>query len=98
MRGTDPLRPRTGWGDALSEVAGLDLRRTRPPVADIIYLIRSTYRNNKIVSATQAYERIEPSSLAELEAKFEWSTLRIYDINASRRNHGILLGTIGWTM
>jgi hypothetical protein len=43
------------------------------------------------------YELIEPSSLAELEAKFEWSTLRIYDINASRRNHGILLGTIGWT-
>jgi hypothetical protein len=36
-------------------------------------------------------------SLAELHAKLDWSMLKIYDLNVAGRNHGILLGTKGWT-
>jgi len=85
------------WGDALSEISGLDLRRTRPPVVEIVDLITSTYKQNMILSAIQVYELIDPSSLAELKAKFDWSTLRIYDINAPGKNHGLFLGAKGWT-
>jgi hypothetical protein len=40
---------------------------------------------------------VNPESLAELQAILDWSELRIYDLNISGRNHGILLGTKGWT-
>ena len=38
---------------------------------------------------------IHPDSMAELRARFTWSTLRIYELNAPGQNHGILLGTNG---
>jgi hypothetical protein len=47
--------------------------------------------------ATQVYERVDPGSVAELTARFAWSALRIYGINAPGRNHGLLLGARGWT-
>jgi hypothetical protein len=34
--------------------------------------------------------------MAELRARFDWSTLRIFQLNTPRQNHGILLGTKGW--
>ena len=46
--------------------------------------------------AVQTYETIEPESLAELQTRFEWSVLRIYNLNAPGQNHGIVLGTSGW--
>jgi hypothetical protein len=84
------------WGTALDEVAGLDLRRTTPPITDIIGSIASTYRDNKILFATQVYEKMNPASLANLQEVLDWSELRVYKINAEGRNHGILLGAKRW--
>lgn len=84
------------WGDALDEAAGLDLRRTTPPVAEIIGQVGRTYAGRKILFATQVYEKVHPESLADLKGILEWSEMRIYDINIEGRNHGLLLGTRGW--
>ena len=46
--------------------------------------------------ATQVYEKISATSLTEIKTQFDWSELRIYDINEKGRNHGVLLGTKGW--
>lgn len=85
------------WGTALDEVKGLDLRRTEPPIAAIIERICRRYSDRKILFAIQVYEKVDPASLAETERGLEWSALRVYDFNAEGRNHGILLGTRGWT-
>jgi hypothetical protein len=41
--------------------------------------------------AIQSYETIEPESLVELQERFEWSVLRIYNLNApgDRENAGV---------
>jgi hypothetical protein len=85
------------WGTALDEVGGLDLRRTEPPITEIILQISQTYSDHKILFAIQVYEKLNADSLAELHAKLDWSMLKIYDLNVAGRNHGILLGTKGWT-
>jgi len=85
------------WGDALSESSGLDLCRTEPPVPEIIDRIGQTFADNKILFAIQVYELLDPQALAEVKTRFDWSALRIYNLNAPGRNHGILLGTRGWT-
>lgn len=85
------------WGDALSEVSGLDLHRTEPPVAGIVDLIASTFPGHKVLLAVQVYETVVPDSLADLTARCDWSLLRTYDLDAPGRNHGLLLGTLGWT-
>jgi hypothetical protein len=41
-------------------------------------------------------EIVLPVSMAELTARFDWSALRIYNMNMPGQNHGILLGTKGW--
>lgn len=46
--------------------------------------------------AMGVYEIVLPVSMTELRARFEWSTLRVYELNAPGQNHGILLGTKGW--
>lgn len=84
------------WGDALDEVNGLDLRRTTPPVTEIVMLIGRKYPDHKILFAIQVYEKVNPESLADLQTILDWSELRIYDLNIAGRNHGILLGTRGW--
>jgi hypothetical protein len=86
------------WGDALSESTGLNLCRTAPPVPEIIDRIGQAFPTNKILYAAQVYESLEPQSLAEVKAFLDWSALRIYDLNAPGKNHGILLGTRGWTV
>jgi len=35
---------------------------------------------------------------AELTRRFDWSRLRVYDLNARGENHGVLLGTTRWTL
>jgi hypothetical protein len=85
------------WGDALSNVLGLDLRRTEPPVVGIVDLIASTFPRNKVLLAVQAYETVVPDSLAELTSRCDWSLLKTYDLDAPGKNHGLLLGTLGWT-
>lgn len=84
------------WGSALDEVRGLDLCRTIPPVNEIAERIARQFPKQKILFATQVYEKVSASSLAQLQAQLDWTELRIYDINEKGRNHGLLLGTKGW--
>jgi predicted RNA methylase len=83
------------WGDALNGPAGLDLRRTSPPISEIVDSLAQHFPNRTLFSI-QVYERIDSASLAELTAQFDWSELRIYDFNPPGQNHGLLLGTRGW--
>ena len=85
------------WGMALDEAKGLDLRRTEPPITSIIERIVRRYPDRPLLFATQVYEKIEPRSLAELEGILDWSRLNVYGFNRAGRNHGLLLGTKGWT-
>ena len=84
------------WGDALSP-AGLDLRRTMPPVASIIELLTDHFPDNRLLFAIQIYEATEGESLDAVRARFDWSTTRLYRLNAQGGNHGVLLGTTRWT-
>jgi hypothetical protein len=84
------------WGTALDETIGLDLRRTSPPITEIIGCIGRIYPRRKILFATQTYEKVNPDSLAELQTMLDWSELRVYDLNIAGKNHGILFGTKGW--
>jgi hypothetical protein len=83
------------WGTALHEVAGLDLRSTTPPITDIIGFIRTTFPNQGVLVAIQVYEKLNPTSLHDVQALFDWSDLYVYDLNAAGKNHDILVGTIG---
>ena len=84
------------WGTAFDEPVGLDLRRTEPPIIDIIGRIVRTYSAYKLLFAIQVHEKVNPDSLADLRQFVDWSELRIYNINAVGRNHGLLLATMGW--
>jgi len=84
------------WGSALDEVEGLDLARTTPPISQIIERIAQQFPRQNILFATQLYEKVSVSSLAQLQTQFDRSEVHIYDINEKGRNHGILLGTKGW--
>jgi hypothetical protein len=84
------------WGDALSDVSGLDLRRTEPPAAVIVDLIASTFPGHEIVLGVQVHETVLTDSLADLTSRCDWSQHLTYDIDAPGENHGLLLGTLGW--
>jgi hypothetical protein len=85
------------WADALSAESGLDLRRTKPPVADIVDFVLQTFPRGRILFAVQVYETLEPGSLTDLRSRFDGSALRIYGLNAAGQNHGVLLGTKRWS-
>ena len=84
------------WGTALDEVEGLDLRRTTPPIGEVIERIARQFPRHKLLFATQLYEKVSASSLTQIQTQFDWSELHIYDIDEKGRNHGILLGSKGW--
>jgi hypothetical protein len=84
------------WGDALNELTGLDLRRTPPPVSEVVDYVDGLYSNNPILYVTQVHQQVEAASLADLERRFDWSERRIYDINVEGMKQGVLLGTIRW--
>jgi hypothetical protein len=84
------------WGDALDLDAGLDFRRTTPPVAEIIDLAAAVFHPHKLLFGIQAYETVIPDSLAEVTARLESSVLNVYDINPQAQNPGLLIGTAGW--
>ena len=84
------------WGDALDRTSGLDLRRTEPPIATIVDCLLRSFPKNELLCAIQIHETVLAASLAELRARFDWSMTRIYDMNASGQNHGLLLGTKRW--
>jgi hypothetical protein len=50
-----------------------------------------------LLCAVQVHETVEPVSLADLERRFDWSALRVYDLDEPGENHGILIGTRGWS-
>jgi predicted RNA methylase len=85
------------WGLAIHEASGLDLRFTTPPVSEVIDLTMAVLHQPKLLFATQVFEIINRDSLAEVTARFEWSTLKVYEIDAPGQNHGLLLGSRGWT-
>jgi hypothetical protein len=84
------------WGDALNAVTGLDLRRTQPPILQVIEFIDSVYGDNPVLYVTQVRQPLEPESLAELAGRFEWSGLHMYDINSEGMKPGVLLGLRRW--
>jgi hypothetical protein len=84
------------WGDALRAETGLDLSRTKPPIADIVDDFERVYMGQPMLFVTHVHEHIEPDSLAVLNSKFEWSDVQIYDVNVPGMQQGILLGTRRW--
>jgi hypothetical protein len=84
------------WGDALDPGSGLDLRRTTPPIAEIVDVLTERFGQHRFLCAIQVYETMEPASLAALTPRFDWSALRVYRLDAPGKNHGVLLGTRGW--
>lgn len=85
------------WGKALDEARGLDLRRTAPPIVDIVDFLIDAFPAAGLLCAVQVYELLDGESLAELRSHFDWSELHIYTLDAAGRNHGILVGTKRWT-
>jgi hypothetical protein len=85
------------WGGALDETTGLDLRRTTPPITEIVDRLLHAFPRTLLLFAVQVYERVDLISLAEVAARFDWSAPRFYGLNAPGENHGILLGTKGWS-
>ena len=75
----------------------MDLRRTTPPVAEIIDRATAAFYPHKLLFGVQAYEIVDSDSLAEVTTRFDASALNVYDINPHARNPGLLLGTVGWT-
>jgi hypothetical protein len=84
------------WGDALDPIAGLDLRRTCPPVGEVVDLLSERFAHNPVLCAIQVYEKLDATSVAELKARFDWSDLRIYPLIAPGQNHGLIMGTQRW--
>jgi hypothetical protein len=84
------------WGHALGPGTGLDLRRTQPPVAEVIDVTIGILGRHKLLFAVQVFETVEPDSLAELTARFPWWAAQAYDLNAAGQNHGLILASWGW--
>jgi 16S rRNA G966 N2-methylase RsmD len=64
------------WGDALERIAGLDLRRTNPPIIDIVTLLFKLFPHNRLLCAIQTFELLNAASLEELRTCFDWSASR----------------------
>jgi len=84
------------WGEALDRTSGLDLRRTTPSVTEILDVLGREVSANPLLCVIQVHERLVPGSLAEVRARFDWSELRIFDLNVPGEKPGVLLGTRGW--
>jgi hypothetical protein len=84
------------WGNALDEVQGLDLSRTTPPIIEVTDQIVCRFPKHKTLFAIQIYEKTSAPSLSQIQSQLDWTEMRIYTINETGRNHGVLLGTKGW--
>jgi len=84
------------WGDALDSALGLDLRRTLPPITEIVDVLLHASPQNHLLCAIQIYAMTQPASLSAVREHFDWSGVKIYGLNVLGENHGILLGTRGW--
>lgn len=86
------------WGDALTPGSGLDLRRTSPPVADVVDKLVQQFPKHQLLCAIQTYATVNASSLTELASRFDWSARKTYNLNEAGENHGVLLGARGWIL
>jgi hypothetical protein len=84
------------WGDALQPDTGLHLDRTKPPILEIVHDFERAYGAQPVLYVTEVHEVNEPKALRAVEAAFDWSDLRIYDVNVPGLQHGVLLGTRRW--
>jgi hypothetical protein len=57
----------------LNESTGLDLRRTKPPVTEIVDYVDDLYKEHPILWVTQVHQAVDPISLADLKKRFDWS-------------------------
>jgi 16S rRNA G966 N2-methylase RsmD len=86
------------WGGALSAEAGLDLRATTPPAAEVLRFCAQALGSRPVLFAVQVFERVEQDSLADVTALLDRWELMIYDLDAAGHNHGVLLGTSYWSL
>ena len=84
------------WGTALDEKRGLDLRRTTPPITEMIDWVVQHFPDRPLLFAVQVYEKVEVGSLAELQRHLDRTRLEVFSLNAPGRNHGVLVGTHSW--
>jgi hypothetical protein len=84
------------WGDALHPVTGLHLDRTKPPILEIVRDFEQVYGSQPVLYVTEVHEVNEPTALRAVEAAFDLTDLRIYDVNVPGLQHGVLLGTCRW--
>jgi hypothetical protein len=84
------------WVDALNKHTGLDLRRTTPPISEVVNVLINIAGKTPLLCAIQVYETLDSASVSELMQRFSWSTKRMYGLNAPGQNHGLLIGTRGW--
>jgi hypothetical protein len=84
------------WGDALRPDTGLHLDRTKPPILEIVRDFEQVYSPQPVLYVTEVHEVNERTALRAVEAVFDWSDLRVYDVNVPGLQHGILLGTRRW--
>jgi 16S rRNA G966 N2-methylase RsmD len=81
------------WGRAFDERSGLDLRRMRPPVAEVLDVVIDRLGSRQLLFAVQIHETVDPESLAEVTARFPWTTTTVYDLNAPGQHPGLLLAS-----
>jgi hypothetical protein len=86
------------WGDALLPVTGLHLDRTKPPILEIIQDVEQVYGSQPVLYVTEVHEVNEPAALRAVETAFDWTDLRIYEVNVPGLQHGVLLGTRRWDL
>ena len=85
------------WGRALDPDLGLDLRRTEPPIAEIVETFVRRFSGNPMLFAIQVHERVERESLMDLVSRFDAFEHKIYASNLAGQNHGVLIGSVGWS-
>jgi hypothetical protein len=85
------------WGDALRPETGLHLDQTKPPILEIVHDFEQVYGSQPTLYVIEINEVNEPTSLKGVEDAFDWTDLKIYDVNAPGLQHGILLGARRWT-
>lgn len=85
------------WGDALQPDTGLHLDRTKPPILEIVHDFERVYGAQPVLYVIEVHEVNEPKALKAVGAAFDWSDLRIYDVNVPGLQHGVLFGTRRWS-
>jgi hypothetical protein len=85
------------WGDALNPATGLHLDQTKPPILEIVRDFEEVYGSQPVLYVTEVHEVNEPVALKAVADAFEWTDLRIYDVNAPGLQHGVLMGSRRWS-